>query len=195
MAMTSSNIKEPAGIKTLIEDFRAELVRRFQLQGLTASRCGEETVLGSIARRYAETFFASPEARDKYPDPETLCFQAALHCYHAGLCVALYELTEEDFEVSERTFDILTNMDTVFFSGLLLSRWNVKKRCASYKTDLMAESIYKVMRAVIAKSGDTINDFPGLTEALALIFLAGVVTDVTKLEEPSIDLSGLSGIE
>ena len=189
--MTSSNIKESAGIKALVEDFRTELVRRFQLEGLTSSRCDEETVLGNIARRYAETFLSSPEARDKYPDRESLCFQAALHCYHAGLCVALYELTEEDFEISERTFDILTNMDTVFFSGLLLSRWNVKKRCVSYKTDLMAESIYKVMCAAIAKSGDTISAFPGLSAALALIFLAGVVTDVTKLEEPYADLSGI----
>lgn len=174
-----------------LKEFVNELIVRFHLNGLQNMKEPEKAVLCDMGRRYAKTFREDPEVREKYQDPERLCFQTLTHCYHAGLCVALYYLTEEDFEPSEKTFAVLTQMDTVSFSGLMFSRWNAKKRYAKYQTDFMAEAIYCVLKKKMAESDGECAAFEGFYDAMILVFLAGVVTDVKTLEAPFADLSGL----
>ncbi|MGN0963404.1 MAG: hypothetical protein ACI4PP_07475, partial [Clostridia bacterium] len=113
--------------------FFEEAARRFQMEKLAEK--DDDEALASLGRRYVKTFLDSPDVREKYTLEETRIRQAVLHCFHAGVIVALYELTEEDFVPSEKTFAVLTNMDTVFFSELMFARWNIKKRYKDYKTD------------------------------------------------------------
>lgn len=179
-------------MSAFLKEFVNELIARFHLDGLQDTEGPEKAVLRDMGHRYAKTFREDPEVREKYRDPETLCFQTLTHCYHAGLCVALYYLTEEDFEPSEKTYAVLTQMDTVFFSGLMFSRWNVKKRYAKYQTDFMADAIYRVLKRKIKESGEACATFEAFYDAMAMVFLAGVVTDVRTLEAPFADLSGLA---
>ncbi|MGI5873119.1 MAG: hypothetical protein ACOX8R_00410 [Bacillota bacterium] len=170
------------------ETFVAEARRRFRLTEME-NKIGDEPLM-EIGRRYAAAFSASPEVRETCPDGDSLLKETALHCYHAGVIVALYEVTEENYQVGEKTFAVLTNMDTVFFSGLMFTRWNVKKRCVGYKTDFMAESLLKLLRSVAPPESllPEAADFPA---AMALIFAAGAAADLNSLEDPYADLSGL----
>jgi hypothetical protein len=83
-------------------------------------------------------------------------------------------------------------MDTVFFSGLMLSRWNVKKRHVKYQTDFMAESIYRVLKKRMAEHDTEIAALGELFDVMSLIFLAGAVTNIKTLEHPYADLSGFA---
>lgn len=171
------------------EMFFQEAETRFHLDRLKGK--AEDPCLTDLGLRYAETFWDSPEVAEKYTLPETRLAQTALHCYHGGVIVALYEITEEDFKPSEKTFAVLTNMDTVFFSGLMFSRWNVKNRCVNYKTDHMAECLLKTVKYVLDRVGASLEDEEVLKEAMAMIFLCGTATDPASLKDPYTDLSGI----
>ena len=101
----------------LKKSFFEEAARRFQIEKIEEKDSDENWA--EIGRRYVQTFLDSPDVREKYTLEDTRIRQGVLHCFHAGVIVALYELTEEDFVPSEKTFAVLTNMDTVFFSELM----------------------------------------------------------------------------
>lgn len=173
----------------LKEHFFAEAARRFQLENLAAK--ADDEALADLGRRYVQTFLDSPEVQERYTLEDTRIHQAVLHCYHAGLVVALYALTEEDFVPSEKTFTVLTNMDTVFFSELMFARWNIKKRYKDYKSDFMAESLFKVFCHVAEEQGKSLRDREVLAEGLFFVYLGAVAADLEKLVDPYADLSGL----
>ncbi|MBQ1251498.1 MAG: hypothetical protein IIY02_01130 [Firmicutes bacterium] len=175
-------------MSALKEVFTAEALRRFHLEKL--EKKAEDSVLADIGSRYAEIFLNDEDVRSKYVD-DTLVQQAVLHCYHGGIIVALYEVTEENYEVSEKTFAVLTNMDTLFFSSIMYSRWQPKKRYAKYKTDFMAESLWKAFCFVAKEQGKDIKDPEVLKEGLLLLFLAGASADLETMEDPYADLSGI----
>ena len=100
-------------------------------------------------------------------------------------------MTEENFVPSEKTFAVLTNMDTVFFSELMFARWNIKKRYKDYKTDEMAEAVFKVIRHLVGEGGKSLSDRITLEDALYLVYLAALDTDLERLSDPLMDLSGI----
>lgn len=170
-----------------VQSFTAEAVHRFRLDRLEEKYNQEDAL--QLAKKYASGFYYSDEVREKYTSRGTLVYETALHCYHAGVIVALYYLTEEDYSISEKTFAVLNNMDSVFFAELMFTRWNVKKRYVAYKTDFMAESL---LRLVYSLGGDcTAMEDEILLEAMTLIFLCGFAADIPALEDPYADLEGL----
>lgn len=169
--------------------FFEEASRRFQMK--TLEEKDKDTVYADLGRRYVKTFLDSPDVQEKYTLEETRIHQSVLHCYHAGIIVALYALTEEDFVPSEKTFAVLTNMDTVFFSELMFARWNIKKRYKDYKTDEMAEAVFKVIRHLVGEGGKSLSDRKTLEDALYLVYLAALDTDLERLSDPLMDLSGI----
>ena len=169
-----------------LDRFAKEAESRFKLTRLSEKL--NDKKLTEIARRYIDTFLADPDVAEKYKDEASLIREAVLHSYHAGIIVALYEATEEDYEIGEKTYAVLTNMDTVFFSGLMFTRWNVKKRCVSYKTDAVAESLWQVADYLFP--GLRAED-PALRELLLYIFCAGAAADIETMHDPYIDLDGI----
>ena len=170
------------------EQFIAEAKRRFHLDHLDEVIVDER--LMSIGRRYTEFFIDADEVREQFSNDETLLKETTTHCYHGGIIVALYQLTEEDYEIGEKTLAVLTNMDTVFFSGLMFSRWNVKKRCVSYKTDLVAESLLKLLRQLAPPEALEIGSEDFL-KGMTLIFAAGAAADIETMHDPYIDLKDI----
>lgn len=173
----------------LKKSFFEEAARRFQMKKLEETDA--DAALAELGRRYVKTFLDSPDVSEKYTLEETRIHQGVLHCYHAGIIVALYALTEEDFVPSEKTFAVLTNMDTVFFSELMFARWNIKKRYKDYKTDEMAEAVFKVIRHLVDEQGKSLSDREVMEESLYLVYLAALVTDLEHLSDPVMDLSGI----
>lgn len=173
----------------LKQSFAAEAVRRFHMD--TIAEKDADTGLSELGRRYVQTFLDSPDVQEKYTLEETRMHQGVLHCFHAGIIVSLYALTEEDFVPSEKTFAVLTNMDTVFFSELMFARWNIKKRYKDYKTDEMAEAVFKVLCHLVKEQGKTISDREVLEDALYLVYVAALATDLEQLHDPFMDLSGI----
>lgn len=173
----------------LKKSFFEEAARRFQIEHIEEKDHDENWA--EIGRRYVQTFLDSPDVREKYTLEDTRIRQGVLHCFHAGVIVALYELTEEDFVPSEKTFAVLTNMDTVFFSELMFARWNIKKRYKDYKTDETAEAVFKVIRYLAEKQGRSLSDRETLEECLYLVYLAAVSIGPEKLCDPVLDLSGI----
>ena len=165
-----------------------EALNRFHLEKPAVK--DQDFELKNIGARYVDTFLNDEDVRSKYAD-ETLVEQAVLHCYHAGIIIALYEISEENYEISEKTFAVLTNMDTLFFSSIMYSRWQPKKRYAKYKTDFMAESLWKLFVYIVKEQGKDINDPAVLNEGLNLLFLAGASADLESMEDPYADLSGM----
>ena len=170
------------------EQFIEEAKCRFHLDHM-AEAVADKSLM-SVACRYTEFFIAADEVREQFSDTETLLKETAAHCYHGGIIVNLYRLTEEDYEIGEKTLAVLTNMDTVFFSGLMFSRWNVKKRCVSYKTDLVAESLLKLLRQLAPPEALEIGSEDFL-KGMTLIFAAGAVADIETMHDPYIDLKGI----
>lgn len=168
--------------------FMEEALNRFHLDKLAVK--DQDSALENIGARYVDTFLNDEDVRSKYAD-ETLVEQAVLHCYHAGIIIALYEISEENYEISEKTFAVLTNMDTLFFSSIMYSRWQPKKRYAKYKTDFMAESLWKLFVYIVKEQGKDINDPAVFNEGLNLLFLAGASADLESMEDPYADLSGM----
>lgn len=170
-----------------IQKYAAEISKRFPVKEFDAKAQNQSYI--ELGRRYAETFINSPDVVEAASSRAALVKNAVLHCFHAGVIVALYERTEENYELSEKTFAVLTNMDTVFFSGLMFTRWNVKKRCVNYKTDETAAALWQV---ICALSGESFEEDDLLTEALTLVFLTAVAIDPGDLENPEIDLTGIT---
>ena len=168
------------------EKFIEEASRRFRLPDL-AQRARDRATL-DIGRRYVTTFLLSPEVQDSAADEAALAATTVLHTYHAGVIVSLYEKTEDDYVLGEKTYAVLTNMDTVFFSGLMFSRWNVKKRCVAYRTDFLAESLWQVLKAVAPDLSVASDAF---REGMTLIFAAGCCADPETMDDPYADLSGI----
>lgn len=170
--------------------FTDEALNRFKMEKIQSKL--EDTALMDIAAKYAETFLTSPDVLEKYTLKETLAEQAVLHCYHAGIVIALYELTEEDYVPSEKTFAVLTNMDSIFFAELMFARWNVKKRYANYKTDFMAQSLARVLKTLCVELSMDYDAPETLKEVCTLLVAAGAATDIAALEDPYADLNGLA---
>lgn len=168
--------------------FINEALRRFHLEK-PAEKDKNET-LKEIGRRYVDTFLNDEDVCEKYRG-NALIEQAVLHCYHAGIIIALYEASEEDYQVSEKTFAVLTNMDTLFFSSIMYSRWQPKKRYANYKTDFMAKSLWQLISYLAGEEGMDIRDAAVRNEGLRLLFLAGAAADLETMEDPYCDLSGI----
>ncbi|MBQ2764909.1 MAG: hypothetical protein IJO94_05185 [Firmicutes bacterium] len=168
--------------------FLEEALNRFHLEKLAEK--DQHFELKNIGARYVDTFLNDEDVRTKYADA-SLVEQAVLHCYHAGIIIALYEISEENYEVSEKTFAVLTNMDTLFFSSIMYSRWQPKKRYAKYKTDYMAESLWKLFVHIAKEQGKDMADPAVLNEGLNLLFLAGAAADLETMEDPYVDLSGI----
>lgn len=172
----------------LKKNFMEAALERFHLEKLAEKEQNDE--LKNIGTRYVDVFLNDEDVCAKYQG-ESLVKQAVLHCYHAGIIIALYEISEENYELSEKTFAVLTNMDTLFFSSVMYSRWQPKKRYAKYKTDFMAESLWKVFCYVAKEQGKDVNDPEVFKEGLALLFLAGAAADLPTMEDPYNDLSGI----
>lgn len=168
--------------------FMEEALNRFRLEKLAVK--DKDSELKNIGVRYVDTFLNDEDVCSKYADT-ALVEQAVLHCYHAGIIIALYEVSEDNYKVSEKTFAVLTNMDTLFFSSIMYSRWQPKKRYAKYKTDFMAESLWKLFVYVAKEQGKDIQDPAVLREGLNLLFLAGAAADLESMEDPYVDLSGI----
>lgn len=170
--------------------FIEEALNRFKMDKLQLKLNDE--VLMDIAAKYAETFLTSPEVLEKYTLKDTFAEQAILHCYHAGIVIALYELTEENYMPSAKTLAVLTNMDSIFFAELMFARWNVKKRYANYKTDFMAQSLARVLKILCNELSLDYDAPETLREVCTLLVAAGAATDIASLEEPYVNLDGLA---
>lgn len=168
--------------------FMNEALQRFHLEKLAEK--DKDEVLKEIGSRYVDTFLNDEDVCEKYQE-DALTEQAVLHCYHAGIIIALYEVSEEDYQISEKTFAVLTNMDTLFFSSIMYSRWQPKKRYAKYKTDFMAKSLWQLISHIAGEEGMDIRDAAVRNEGLRLLFLAGAAANLETMEDPYCDLSGI----
>lgn len=172
----------------LKDRFMKEAVQRFHLEKLAEKEQNE--VLKDIGARYVDVFLKDEEVCGKY-EGAALTEQAVLHCYHAGIIIALYEISEEDYQLSEKTFAVLTNMDTLFFSSIMYSRWQPKKRYAKYKTDFMAESLWRLISHIAKEEGKDIGEPAVRNKGLLLLFLAGAAAELETMEDPYCDLTGI----